>query len=243
MELHYTTVFELMVIFKNNPDVEKAVLFGSRAVDRASSRSDADIAVYTLKGTDTDTLADEINEQISNSDAEIPIDITLITPETNKLLLTEIENNGIVIYEAIQSPDPDNVLGKMKLDFFNVLSELDDALELKLSLNSIQVPLTLKLWRQAVLSLSTQCFERAWKLMRRYAIEEGYGKPINGSKDAIRAGWSMGIIDSPELWFNVVVKRNKQIHEYGEVIALEALKHAITDQISLYRNLAKKLGD
>lgn len=75
---------------------QKLVLFGSRARGTARERSDIDLAAFGV-GQEKQGLfrlaADELPTLLK-------IDLVFITPETSPALLSEIERDGVVIYEA-----------------------------------------------------------------------------------------------------------------------------------------------
>lgn len=86
-------------ILRNYP-VDKAILFGSFAKGEANNNSDIDLYIDTngkLKGLDFVGLLEILVDTLK-------IDIDLIDKthiDTNSLIIEEIENGGMVIYETI----------------------------------------------------------------------------------------------------------------------------------------------
>ncbi|NMA48354.1 MAG: nucleotidyltransferase domain-containing protein [Tissierellia bacterium] len=93
-------------IFKDYP-VRKAILFGSYARDSATEASDIDLYIDTngkLKGLDFVGLLDILVDTFE-------VDIDLIDRshiESNSLIMQEIENGGVVIYEKSKDYSKDN---------------------------------------------------------------------------------------------------------------------------------------
>ena len=73
--------------------IDKVVLFGSRARGDNTERSDVDIAVY---GGDFDTFYWKMKENIHSL---LTFDIVEIDTKISEELKSEIERDGIVIYE------------------------------------------------------------------------------------------------------------------------------------------------
>ena len=93
-------------IFKDYP-VRKAILFGSYARGSATEASDIDLYIDTngkLKGLDFVGLLDILVDTFE-------VDIDLIDRshiEDNSLIMQEIENGGVVIYEKSKDYSKDN---------------------------------------------------------------------------------------------------------------------------------------
>ena len=78
--------------------VEKVILFGSRATGEYKEVSDIDLAVMgsSLTGTDTALLRDTLQHQVSTP---LKIDLLHLEKVQKPPLLEQIEKKGIVIYE------------------------------------------------------------------------------------------------------------------------------------------------
>lgn len=75
--------------------VEKVILFGSRARGTNSERSDIDIAV---KGGNFREFSFAVDEQVNTL---LMFDVVDLDCCTSKELISEIERDGVVIYEKI----------------------------------------------------------------------------------------------------------------------------------------------
>lgn len=62
--------------------------------------------------------------------------------------------------------------------------------------------------------------ELAWKVMKDYADYQG-ATNISGSREAIRESLQMNLIDSGEIWIDMMLSRNKTSHTYNDETANE----------------------
>ena len=83
--------------FKLFPDIDKVVLFGSRARGDNAERSDYDIAVYgKLAAFDKVKIRSYIDEELPTLHK---IDLIFMADQTNSEFISNIENEGVKIYE------------------------------------------------------------------------------------------------------------------------------------------------
>lgn len=75
--------------------VDKIVLFGSRARGDNRERSDIDIAVFGL----SDVLRADFLEDIDRLPTLLEFDAVQIQEDTNLQLLTNIEKDGVTLYD------------------------------------------------------------------------------------------------------------------------------------------------
>ena len=66
-------------------------------------------------------------------------------------------------------------------------------------------------------------YELAWNTMKDYLENEGYDD-VNNSKKAIRTAFQAELINNPEIWMEMVQKRNPTSHAYNAVILKEAVE-------------------
>ena len=74
-------------------DVEKVILFGSRARGDNTERSDVDVAIV---GGDFDNFYWDMDENINSL---LTFDVVKLDSKTSQALKQEIERDGVVIYE------------------------------------------------------------------------------------------------------------------------------------------------
>ena len=94
MNLDKQILKEIGQIASHHPEIQKILLFGSRARGDNSERSDIDLAVYA-KGS-ISTFIEEIELMTTTL---LEYDITHITELTEDYFLEQINREGIVIYE------------------------------------------------------------------------------------------------------------------------------------------------
>ena len=94
MNLDKQILKEIGQIATHHPEIQKILLFGSRARGDNSERSDIDLAVYA-KGS-ISTFIEEIELMTTTL---LEYDITHITELTEDYFLEQINRDGIVIYE------------------------------------------------------------------------------------------------------------------------------------------------
>lgn len=82
-----------IITFSKEYDIQKVVLFGSRARGTHTDRSDVDIAV---SGGDFDSFYWAVKEKVHSL---LSFDIIEWDAGTSKELKNEIEKDGVVIYE------------------------------------------------------------------------------------------------------------------------------------------------
>ena len=75
----------------------RLVLFGSRARGDHHDRSDIDLAIFGMPAEQQALFALAIEELPTL----LKFDLVFITPDTNPDLLSEIEKDGVTLYEAI----------------------------------------------------------------------------------------------------------------------------------------------
>ena len=70
--------------------------------------------------------------------------------------------------------------------------------------------------------------ELAWKVMKDFAEYQGTTN-ISGSRDAIREALQMNLIQSGEVWMDMMLSRNKSSHTYNEATANEIYSKILSE--------------
>ena len=97
MAVDIKNVYEQIVEFAKEFNVEKVILFGSRARGTNNEKSDIDIAVYGCN--DFEKLKDKIDEELwSLLNVDI---INMNSKYVSDELRKEIKKDGVVLYEKI----------------------------------------------------------------------------------------------------------------------------------------------
>ena len=88
----------LRSVFRKNPSVTKAILFGSRAKGTAKPYSDIDIAV---EGPKNDLEAEKISMQLDELPLPYKFDVKLLSSIQHDPLREHIRRAGITLYSTI----------------------------------------------------------------------------------------------------------------------------------------------
>jgi len=84
---------------------------------------------------------------------------------------------------------------------------------------------------EALIKCFELTYELAWQTMKDYVSYMGHAQALQGSRDSIRAAVQIGLIQSGQLWMDMISDRNRAVHTYDENRAA-ALSRRIAD---LYR--------
>jgi len=96
MQLETSKVIALAEIFREYPDIEEAILYGSRALGRAKPGSDIDIS---LKGEIKLQQQLQLMDKIEELYWPIPVDFSIFSQIQNPDLVQHIQTFGISIYK------------------------------------------------------------------------------------------------------------------------------------------------
>jgi nucleotidyltransferase substrate binding protein (TIGR01987 family) len=82
--------------------------------------------------------------------------------------------------------------------------------------------------------------ELAWNLLRDYLRDQGT-QNINGSKDAVRSAFQVGLIEDGETWMDMIKDRNRTSHTYNQVTAEAIATNIKTRFFALFVELREKM--
>ena len=163
----------------------KVILFGSRARGDNRERSDIDIAVYGVSKSNQAAFRSDI--------ADIPT--LLVSSETDKVLLNNIEKDGKVI------------MSKFTEKYQKLISATD---RLKEAIADYETT-PLDSVRDGAIQRFEFCTELAWKTVREYLIEQGY-TDINSPKSVMKTAFSDGLLTNENGWLEILESRNITSH-------------------------------
>lgn len=173
--------------------VQKLVLFGSRARGDDHPASDIDLAVYGLQNELP------LRSALEELPTLLKFDVVPVRGETDKLLLKEIERDGVVLMERRIT----------KLDQFALaLERVREAIAEYRQTHSQVV-------RDGVIQRFEFTCELAWKSCREYLLDEGF-TGIDSPKAAMRQAFACSLIDDEQGWLNLLQARNLTSHMYSE---------------------------
>lgn len=97
MSIESNLIDAIKNICKNYSSIEKVILFGSRARGDHSQKSDYDLAIYgQLQSNEIISLRSVLREDLPTLHK---IDVVFMQSETDNKFITNIEKEGILIYD------------------------------------------------------------------------------------------------------------------------------------------------
>jgi nucleotidyltransferase substrate binding protein (TIGR01987 family) len=115
-------------------------------------------------------------------------------------------------------------------NFNNALVQLLEAADL-----ARQRPLS-KLEKQGVIQAFEFTHELAWNVLKDFLQDQG-DQTLNGSKDATRAAFKVGLIQEGEGWMAMIHSRNLSSHTYDEKTAESLVAAIFKDYVPLFITL------
>ena len=115
-------------------------------------------------------------------------------------------------------------------NFNNALVQLLEAADL-----ARQRPLS-KLEKQGVIQAFEFTHELAWNVLKDFLQDQG-DQTLNGSKDATRAAFKVGLIQEGEGWMEMIHSRTLSSHTYDEKTAESLVAAIFKDYVPLFITL------
>lgn len=204
-------------------DINKVVLFGSRARGDNTPKSDYDIAVFAHNMD----ISEQTNflEEIDNIRTLNKIDVIFIKKRhIGTELYQNIMNDGVDIMNKFQ----------IKLNNYkNALSRLHEAIEEEKASKSLAV-------RDGAIQRFEFTSELAWKTVREYLLSEGV-TDINSPKKVMREAYNNDLIENTEGWLRILDDRNLTSHVYDDEDAKDIYNRIMNEHIKLFDELEKVL--
>jgi len=82
--------------------------------------------------------------------------------------------------------------------------------------------------------------ELAWNVMKDFFEYQG-ATNINGSRDATREAFKIGLIADGETWMDMIKSRNKTSHTYDEETAIEIYNKIVTEYYPVLEEFWNKM--
>lgn len=217
VEKIYAQIAELG--FKYQAD--KIVLFGSRARGDNRERSDIDIAVFGL----SDVLRADFLEDIDQLPTLLEFDVVQIKEDTNLQLLTNIEKDGVTLYDRQNAKKLANLVSVTA----NLQEFIDDHNKYKLKVTSTGVIKGFEI-----------CEELAWKTVREYLLDQGY-HDINSPKSVMRKAFADELVDDESGWIDLINDRNDTTHGYDEKAQEHLVEKITSNYLPMFQELVNAL--
>ena len=204
-------------------DINKVVLFGSRARGDNTPKSDYDIAVFAHNMYISEQA--HFLEEIDNIRTLNKIDVIFIKKRhIGTELYQNIMNDGVDIMNKFQ----------IKLNNYkNALSRLHEAIEEEKASKSLAV-------RDGAIQRFEFTSELAWKTVREYLLSEGV-TDINSPKKVMREAYNNDLIENTEGWLRILDDRNLTSHVYDDEDAEDIYNRIMNEHIKLFDELEKVL--
>lgn len=84
-------------------------------------------------------------------------------------------------------------------------------------------------------------FELAWKTVKDYLEYQGISQKIGSPREVIKEAFSVGIIESGDIWIEMMLSRNSLSHLYDEGISREIYNQIKELYFKEIKNLENKL--
>lgn len=220
-----SAVLEKIIQIADRYGAGKAILFGSRARNDSTPKSDYDVA-FILPNM-TNDIKNKILEEIENIDTLYKIDAVFLESLNGSDELTKnIQKDGVVLMNKFET----------KLNNFkHALNALEEAV------SDFDKTVLLSV-RDGVIQRFEFTAELAWKTAREYLIDEGITE-INTPKSVMKAAFAAGLVDDEEGWIEILNDRNVTSHIYDESEANKIFERIRKKHIALFTKLSDKLSD
>lgn len=207
---------EIKRIALNYKNINKIVLFGSRARGDNTDKSDYDIAVFSNNMDFSDEC--KFKDDIDNIDTLYKIDLIFINERhIDTDIYKNIMNDGVMIMDKFQT----------KLNNYqNALARLRESIEESKTSESLTV-------RDGVIQRFEFTTELAWKTIREYLLIHEVSD-INTPKNVMSAAFRADIITDEQGWIAILRDRNSTSHIYDEADADRIYQKIITEHIKLF---------
>jgi nucleotidyltransferase substrate binding protein (TIGR01987 family) len=220
MDISEKIVNELNHIAKKYNEIQKIVLFGSRARGDNTPHSDYDIAVFTINKEfkNRSRFFDDIDE----IDTLYKFDIVTIYDKVDNKLLNNILKDGIVLMS-----------GDTKIsNYIHAVGRLKEAIS-----ESGENPSPLN--QDGTIQRFEFSVELAWKACREYLLNQGFSD-LNSPKSVLKQAFEYELVSDGEAWIEILNDRNLTSHIYNEETATEIFNRIRTKHITYFLELIKK---
>lgn len=205
-------------------NINRVILFGSRARGDNTPNSDYDIAIFSnsMEHAEESKFLNEID----NIKTLSKIDVVFIKERhIGSDLYKNIMKDGVVVMNKFQT----------KLENYkNALARLHESIA---DSKKFADNLT---FRDGVIQRFEFTAELAWKTIREYLLSEKLAN-INSPKSVMREAYHMNVITDEDGWIQILDDRNATSHIYDEEEATGIYKRIAAEHIQLFDKLLDTL--
>jgi nucleotidyltransferase substrate binding protein (TIGR01987 family) len=127
----------------------------------------------------------------------------------------------------------DDIRWKQRLDNWNrALKQLDKFMQRE-QLNELE--------EQGLIQSFEYNHELAWNTQKDFLQEQGYAE-LFGSKNVARKAYEVGLVESGEVWLDMVKSRNLSSHTYNEDVTRKIVDAIVNDYYAAMTQLNKKMN-
>ena len=225
--------YKIINVFQKYPkEIEKVVLFGSRARGDYKVTSDIDLAIK-FRG-DIDGFHSVWNE-LEDLHLINTIDLVNYSQISNQKLKSYIDNEGKVIFETNSCGEVVIHVNKLK----DKLTDLEKALH-KLKESASRDPKIDDIVIDATIQRFEFTYELSWKLMKAYLEFQG-NLEATSPRRAIQEAFKLNLIQEGNQWLKMLENRNRTSHTYDEDIAWKIFNSIRDEYLSLFDDFVKRL--
>ncbi|MFE8073394.1 nucleotidyltransferase substrate binding protein [Marinobacteraceae bacterium S3BR75-40.1] len=120
-------------------------------------------------------------------------------------------------------------------NFRKAYNQLDDAIHLRRERRLS------RLEEQGVIQAFEYTYELAWNVLRDFLQWQGIAN-LTGSRDSIREAFNAGLIESGEVWMQMLQDRNRTSHTYNEETATQILNSIDGQYHELFQQLEQRMS-
>lgn len=215
---------EIKRIASKYKNINKVILFGSRARGDNTPKSDYDIAIVSNNLLESDRCS-FLNE-VEDIETLNKIDLIFVHERHKN---TEIYEN--ILRDGVEIV---NKFDNKRTNYKNALLRLHESLEESKENDSLTV-------RDGVIQRFEFTAELAWKTMREYLLLQEITE-INSPKSVLSEAFNNNVITDDSGWLQILRDRNSTSHIYDEESAADIYERISTRHIHLFDNLLDVLS-
>ncbi len=221
-----TEFYKIVNVLKRySNDVERAILFGSRARGDYKSTSDIDIAIVFRNDN---AQLNRIKADFNLENIIYTMDIIDYNKVSNEALKSAIDGEGVLIF--LSNSRGEILVTKEKInskimDLERANQRLNESLLRDAKADDIVV--------DAIIKRFEFTYELSWKLMKTY-LEYNGNLEGTSPRRAIQEAFKIGVIKDGDSWLEMLEDRNRTTHTYDEKTANDIYQHIKSKYAKLF---------
>lgn len=232
--LNNADFYKIINVFQQYPkEIEKVVLFGSRARGDYKVTSDIDLAIKFRSDED---CFHQIWADLNELNLINTIDLINYSEISNHKLKSYIDTDGKVIFLTNFQGEVVIHMNKLK----DKLEDLEKALT-KLKESASRDPKIDDIVIDATIQRFEFTYELSWKLMKAYLEYQG-NLEATSPRRAIQEAFKIRLIEDGNQWLKMLESRNRTSHTYDEEIAWQIFNSIKEEYIPLFNDFVGGLN-